>query len=318
MILCCGEALIDMVPSDVNGQTSYTPLNGGAVYNTAIALSRLGVNTGFLSGLSTDLFGAQLNRILLHENVDTSYCVRSNQPTTLAFVQLTNGHAQYTFYDENSAGRLLSPRDVPAIPATVQAMFFGGISLCNDPAGNTYEQVCVANAAKKVIMIDPNIRPSFIDDTAQYLNRIDNMISHADIVKLSDEDLDWIATARETPVDPMDVIHEFGSKIVLITKGSKGSVAHLPSGATVDMHPPAINVVDTIGAGDTFNAGFLSVLHSLGLLTKEKIAKIDANDIHKALDYASKAAAIAVSRSGANPPTKAELEQQFHQITVDA
>ena len=114
MILCCGEALIDMVPvKGVDGRDAFAPLSGGAIFNTAIALGRLEVPVQLLSGVSNDLFGTQLAAELLSSNVGTDLLVRSKRPTTLAFVKLTNGQAQYTFYDENSAGRMMVSEDLP-------------------------------------------------------------------------------------------------------------------------------------------------------------------------------------------------------------
>ncbi len=115
MILCCGEALIDMLPRETTkGEQAFAPYAGGSVFNTAIALGRLGAPTGFLSGISTDLFGQILDETLAASKVDASLAIRSNRPTTLAFVTLTDGHAQYAFYDENTAGRMISVDDLPA------------------------------------------------------------------------------------------------------------------------------------------------------------------------------------------------------------
>src|SRR6218665_4101744 len=125
MILCCGEALIDMIPmATILGKDGYVPHAGGAVFNTAIALGRLGLQPGMLSGLSTDLFGQQLQAALAESGVDTARLLLSDRPTALAFVRLTNGHATYTFYDENSAGRMIKPEDLPALSADVTALYF--------------------------------------------------------------------------------------------------------------------------------------------------------------------------------------------------
>ena len=116
MILCCGEALIDMIPvADSDGKAAFSPLSGGAIFNTSIALGRLDTPVALLSGISTDLFGKQLNKELLNSNVSTEFLIRSDRPTTLAFVLLKNGNAEYTFYDENSAGRLIEVNDIPII-----------------------------------------------------------------------------------------------------------------------------------------------------------------------------------------------------------
>src|SRR6056297_1116438 len=136
MILCAGEALIDMLPRETAaGEPAFAPHAGGAVFNTAIALGRLGAETGFLSGLSSDMFGTILDDALLAAHVDASLAIRSDRPTTLAFVKLTDGHADYAFVDENTAGRMLREADMPPVPDRVGAMFFGGISLPVEPCG---------------------------------------------------------------------------------------------------------------------------------------------------------------------------------------
>ena len=155
MILSCGESLIDMLPrTSTEGEPAFAPYAGGAVFNTAIALGRLGGSAGFFSGLSTDMLGEILIETLAASKVDTSLCARSNRPTTVAFVKLVNGQATYAFYDENTAGRLLAISDLPTLTSDVNALFFGGISLVNDPAASTYEalqtrvQVDVVDARK--------------------------------------------------------------------------------------------------------------------------------------------------------------------------
>jgi fructokinase len=300
MILCCGEALIDMLPRETTeGENAFAPYAGGSVFNTAIALGRLGASTGFLSGISTDLFGQILDETLVASKVDASLAIRSNRPTTLAFVTLADGHAQYAFYDENTAGRMISVDDLPAIPEAVEAMFFGGISLPPDPCGATYESLMLREAGARVTMIDPNIRPSFITDEPAYRTRIGRMMAAATIVKSSDEDLDWLG------MTPGDLL-EAGAKLVCLTEGSKGVTAHWSGGETF-VAARKVEVVDTVGAGDTFSAGLLAGLHKGGLLTLEALSTITEASLVPALELGVAAAAVTVSRAGANPPWAHEL-----------
>jgi len=192
MLLCAGEALIDMLPrQSTEGEASFAPYPGGAVFNTAVALGRLGVPAGYFGGLSTDLFGEMLERRLAASNVDISLCPRNDRPTTLAFVTLTDGHAQYAFYDENTAGRSLAKADLPVLDERIEALFFGGISLVSEPQADSYAALC-AHAGDRVVMVDPNIRPGFIRDEARYRDRLQGMLDRADVVKLSDEDMEWM------------------------------------------------------------------------------------------------------------------------------
>lgn len=300
MILCCGESLIDMLPrKSTDDEQAFAPYAGGAVMNTAIALGRLGATSGYFGGLSNDLFGTILTDTLAASKVDTSLCARSDRPTTLAFVTLVNGHAKYAFYDENTAGRMLSEADLPDLDDEVEACFFGGISLVSEPAADTYAALCAREADTRVIMIDPNIRPGFIQDEARYRARLTAMLANADIVKVSDEDLDWLGGSA-------DALIEAGCKLVLITKGAEGVDAFTKAGR---FSAPAhkAEVVDTVGAGDTFNAGLLAGLSRDGLLTKAALAEASEEALLPAIDLGARAAAVTVSRAGANPPWANEL-----------
>lgn len=306
MILCCGEALIDMLPRESTlGEPAFAPYAGGAVFNTAIALGRLGAPSGFFTGLSTDLFGEILEQTLAASRVDTALCARSSRPTTLAFVKLVNGQATYAFYDENTAGRLLGEADLPGLPDSIGTLFFGGISLVNDSAAASYEALQARAAPGRVTMIDPNIRPGFITDAATYRARIARMIARADIVKLSDEDLHWLEGAGDLTRLARDIIAR-GPRVVFITEGARGARAVT---ATQDRFVAAtkVTVADTVGAGDTFNAGILASLHGAGLLSRASLATLTDAALDAALGLGARAAAITVSRPGANPPWSHEL-----------
>ncbi len=306
MILSCGEALIDMLPRlTTANEPAFAPYAGGAVFNTAIALGRLGAPSGFFSGLSTDLMGEILIETLAASKVDTQYAARSARPTTLAFVKLVNGQATYAFYDENTAGRMLAVTDLPALPASVQAIFVGGISLVNDPAASTYEALQAREAPARVTMIDPNIRPGFITDPIAYRARIARMIAVADIVKLSDEDLHWLSGPGDIPTLARAMIAT-GPKVVFVTEGANGARAIT---ATQDRFVASqkVTVADTVGAGDTFNAGILAALHTAGALTKSAVAALPDATLDAALSLGAQAAAVTVSRPGANPPWAHEL-----------
>jgi len=304
MILSCGEALIDMLPrTSTLGENSFAPYAGGAVFNTAIALGRLGAPAGFFSGISSDFLGQILIDELAGSKVDTSACHIADRPCTVAFVKLVNGQATYAFYDEETAGRMLQTDDLPEV--TADALFFGGISLVAEPCGSTYEALMLREAPTRVCMIDPNIRPGFIKDEASYRARIDRMLAAADIVKLSDEDLHWLMGAGEIS-DLANRVLAMGPKLVCITEGAKGATGFSATGA-VFVAANKVEVVDTVGAGDTFNSGVLASLSAAGLLTKSGVATLSEDAIRAALTLGGKAAAVTVSRAGANPPWAHEL-----------
>jgi len=306
MILCCGESLIDMLPRATNaGEAAFVPTPGGAVFNTAIALGRLGMNAGFYSGLSSDFFGEMLRDSLNESHVDSQLATISNRPTTLAFVRFVDGQARYAFYDENTAGRMLDTADLPQLPNHIQTLFFGGISLVSEPCGSAYEALMLREG-HRTSMMDPNIRPSFVTNELTYRARLGRMMARADILKLSDDDLRWLNGEGDLTKQAQDLIAK-GSKLVLITQGAKGATAYTAQ-HRVFVPATAAQVVDTVGAGDTFNAGVLASLSTQGLLDQHALQRISEPALTAALTYGIRAAAITVARAGANPPWKKELQ----------
>jgi fructokinase len=307
MILSCGEALIDMLPrTSTEGEACFAPYAGGAVFNTAIALGRLGAPSAFFSGVSNDMLGQILADTLTASKVDTRFLARSDRPTTVAFVKLVGGQATYAFYDEGTAGRMLSTADLPSLPAEVDTLFLGGISLVCDPAASTYEALQVRESPARVTMIDPNIRPGFITGKeAEYRGRIERMMVRADIVKLSDEDLHWLEGPGDLTILARNILAK-GPKVVFITEGAQGARAVT---ATQDrfMSARKVTVVDTVGAGDAFNAGVLAALHQAGALTKTGVTALSDVALDAALSLGTRTAAVTVSRAGANPPWSHEL-----------
>ncbi len=306
MIVCCGEALIDMLPRETTlGERAFAPYAGGAIFNTAIALGRLGIETGFFSGLSDDMLGDILRETLEKSGVDPRFAAISSRPTTIALVKLVNGQASYAFYDENTAGRLLDVADLPDFGPEVNALHFGAISLIPEPCGTAYETLLMREADRRVISLDPNIRPGFIKDAPAHAARIRRMAARADILKFSDEDLAWFGeTGDEESLARRWLAN--GAKLVLVTRGAEGATGYTAA-HKVTVPVVKVDVVDTVGAGDTFDAGVLAALDRKGLLTKPALAALSAADIEDALSWGVKAAAVTVSRAGANPPTAAEI-----------
>jgi fructokinase len=302
MILACGEALIDMLPREsTDGEDCFAPYPGGAVFNTAIGLGRLGVDAQFFCGMSADFLGDILRGALDASNVDHTPSPRMVAPCTVAFVKLVDGQATYAFYDENSAMRTLTA--APEIEAN--ALFFGGISLVGNGCGDVYEALMLRESPRRVTMIDPNIRPSFIKDVVAYRKRIDRMMAAADIIKLSDEDLHWLEGEGDLAELARGLVAK-GAKLVCITQGADG-VTGYTANHEVFVPSERAEVVDTVGAGDTFNSGTLAGLDRLGCLSKARIANLTAEEIREALHLGVRVAAVTVSRAGANPPTAAEL-----------
>jgi fructokinase len=306
MIVSCGEALIDMLPGETReGAPAFRPLVGGSLFNVAVALGRLGTEAAFFGGLSTDFFGERLKAALEASKVNTSFANISDRPTTLAFVSLTDGKAQYAFFDEHSAGRMLTEADLPAFPSDVTAFHFGSFSLAAEPCGSAFEALVQREHVSRVISLDPNIRPSLIKNRDAHLARLARLAGMADIVKLSDDDLAWIA-----PDGSFDGLAEDwlgrGAKLVVMTQGSEGAVARTHR-VSVSLPAVKVTVADTIGAGDTFSAGMMTRLTVKGLFTKGGIARLSEEQVTDALAFAVRAASVTVSRPGADPPWAREL-----------
>jgi len=268
-------------------------------------LGRLGEETGFFSGISTDMFGQQLIAHLEDSGVSTAYCARSHNPTTLAFVRLQDGVAKYSFMDENSAGRMLSVDALPAFSEPPQALHFGAISLIAEPCGSTFEELILRLHQTTVISLDPNIRPGFVTNESVYRERLRRMIALSDVVKVSEEDLAWMEPGKCFEHIAQEWMED-GASIVTLTLGSEGTRCITPC-ADIRVSATPVTVVDTVGAGDTFNAGFLARLRASGVLVKEALAALDQDTLRSAIEYGSRVAAYTVSQAGANPPRRQDL-----------
>ena len=306
MIVCCGEALIDMLPRETTlGEKGFAPYAGGAVFNTAIALGRLGQPTGFFTGLSDDMMGDILRDTLAASRVDASFAAVSSRPTTIAFVKLVDGQASYAFYDEGTAGRMITEADLPVLGESCEALHFGAISLIPEPCGGTYEALMRREFQTRAISFDPNIRPGFIKDKQKHLDRVARMAAMSDIIKFSDEDLDWFGLEGDDDARAAYWLSQ-GARLVVLTRGAEGATAYT-SRFKVSVPSERVTVVDTVGAGDTFDAGILASFKMQDLLTKEKIAALDESSVRRALELGARAAAVTVSRAGANPPFAHEI-----------
>ncbi len=303
MIVVCGEALIDLVPAAGGAADLLSPRLGGGPFNTAVALGRLGVPTAFLGRLSTDGFGDRLRTALSTASVDLRLVADGDEPTTLAVVQLSAAReATYRFYVDGTADRLLSDSDIPdPLPPAALAYHFGTLSLVTEPGANTLERVMrTARAAGKVIAVDPNVRPAFLPDRAEYRARLDVWFAHAHVVKVSATDLGWLYPGERSAA-VVDRWLGRGVKLVVVTDGATGAVA---TGAPGEITVPAasVTVVDTIGAGDAFNAGLMAWLHGNQLFDSEQLSRLGRDELAAAVGFANRVAAFTCTRAGADPP----------------
>jgi len=317
MILCIGEAVIDMFQKNVPGLGEvFLPLPGGCSYNTSIAISRLGSPAAFIGRLSTNFFGKIQIERLRENNVRDDLLIRCDQNPILAFIKTEEGRQpQYAFYDEGTADRLLSTDELPPLPPETTCIVFGSVSMCMEPIATTIETFINKAAEKTVIAFDPNIRPMMIKDRAAYLKRFEKWAGVSTIVKISAEDYEYVDSGKN-PREALRNILAMGSRLVIITLGPDGAAAMLrrDDGSVIETGSPAFDagiVADTVGAGDTFLGTFLVWLRQRNKLSHNAIANLSENDLNDALTFANKAAAIVCTRRGAEPPTLEEIGSTY-------
>jgi fructokinase len=318
MIVCCGEALIDMVRADVPGRgEGFLPLPGGSPCNTAVAIGRLSVPAAFLGRLSRDFFGAMLVNRLMDNHVRTELVTRSAETTTLAFVRLEPGkEPEYLFYTQGSADRSLCPGDIPQqLPPDTRCILFGSIAMTMEPAASAIESLIFREGSRgidgPVISLDPNVRPFMIADREAYVKRFESWLPSVTIVKISSADFDFIYPGLGLEKS-LERVLRMGPRLAVTTLGSRGALALLmrDDGSILRVSAPAIDVpvVDTIGAGDTFHGAFLSWLEMHNTMSRSAVSALNETGLSEAVFFANKAASLVCSRPGAEPPTLAEVE----------
>ena len=299
MILCCKESLIDSIPEQtVKNKNGFYSYPGGAIFNTAICISRLKCRMRLMNGISTDIFGQQLMAELSVSNVYACNAILSDRPTTLAFVQLTYGQASYLFYDENSTIRMITVEDMPNRFDDVTAFLFEGVSFHCEPKAEIYVQFAETSANGSVVMVDPNIRPIFVSNEPLFRDHMERMFRLANIVKVSDEDLNWFFPVSETTEIKIAKLQKLGPALVILTGGGSGIRAWKPEGNPIFVDSLKVDIVDKVGAGDSFKAGFLKSLAQAVLLKKAAVRVISESDIVAALNFGVRTAAIMVGRAG--------------------
>jgi fructokinase len=312
MILVCGEALIDLFVSKTpSGKLMTEAVLGGSPFNVAICVSRLGHPASFCGGLSLDGFGEALRERLEQEGVDLSYAVRSERLTTISAVATDNlGQPSYSFHGENKADREVTPADMPLqLPKEVKALTFGSYTIAVPPAADAFLALARREAPNRVISVDPNLRPTVTPDLADWHRRFKPFVQLADIIKASEEDIE---TAYGPKIAIEDVARSWiksGVSLVFVTRGAQGAIGFLKSGEQATEPGRSIEVIDTVGAGDTFHAAVLTHLARLGKLDKEALATLTIAELRIILSYAIAASSITCTRKGADLPAHAEIMQ---------
>lgn len=310
-IAIVGESLIDFAAT---GGLNFAGHEGGAPTNSAIATARLGQPIGMVCQLSTDMFGERLLKHIESNGVDTRWVLRSDAPSTLAFVERTPTTNRYAFYMNGTADTQWNPTTLPVLPQSCRFLQFGSISLLFEPAASRIIDLVKAQQGQRIVLFDPNVRLSLIKDLPAYRANVYRWSAYSNLMKFSDEDAAALAPGLSlAEVAASFMASDSGPRAVVITRGGDGASLFRRGQAALDIQAPKITVADTIGAGDTFDAGL-----TVGLLEQgvEQVAQLDSlSDAGwlAVLRFAAQAAAINCTREGANPPTRAEL-----QVALDA
>lgn len=307
MLLSCGDALIDFVPvKSVDGRDGYVPAVGGSCLNIAVAMARLGAHAGLVGGVSTDMFGEMIAEHMTASGVDLRHVRRSPNETTLAFVRFIHGEPHYAFYDETTAARLWTYTPGSIAFPEVDVLHTGSTTLINDPASSQTLAMFRDGKGRTTLSFDPNCRPSLIADKAAYIARMEAFAGLADIIRMSDVDFDYLFGGADFDARAAAYLAG-GASLVVVTRGGEGVIAWHRTAGRLEVPSPKIALVDTIGAGDTFQGALLVALAERGRAGVADLAAIGRDELAEALAFGTAAAAVTCSRAGANPPWRREL-----------
>jgi fructokinase len=307
MLLSCGDALVDFLPvTSADGRDALLPVAGGSCLNVAVGMARLGAKTGFVGGVSTDLFGHMIAEHAHKSQVDLRYATRSAHPTTLAFVSMAGGEPQYAFYDEETASRHWTYRPGSIPFAEIDAIHVGSTTLVNATgAAQTMTMVEQARGST-TISFDPNCRPNLVRDKAEYSRVMSELAARADIVRLSDSDFAFLYGDGNHAAHAKTLLAG-ATRLFVVTSGVHGANAWHAATGEVQVEAQPVDIMDTVGAGDSFQAGLLFALKSLGRIATGALAHMNADELRRALTFAAACAAFTCRRTGADPPRLAEL-----------
>lgn len=309
VITSVGEILIDFLPIVEDGTTTGFRMHvGGSPYNVAMGLARLGQPVAFAGKIATDFFGRFMQEHVEREGIDTRFLISADALTTLAFVAYEHGEPAYSFYGEGAADTLVTPGDLPpALFDDTRILHFGSISLLRGSTPGAVEFAAERLKGRALLSFDPNLRPGLVRDEAGYRALLERLFRQADLVKISSADLGWLMPGAPL-AEAAAALRAYGPALVVVTRGGDGALA-LRAGDDQTYSTPGVpvDVIDTIGAGDSFNGGLLAALYERGATSRAALEALSGDQVVECLRFAANVAAITCSRAGANPPTRAEV-----------
>jgi fructokinase len=283
------------------------PAVGGSCLNVAIGIARLGAPTGFVGGISNDMFGCMIADHAAASNVALDFATRSDHQTTLAFVRIVAGESHYAFYDAETATRNWTFLRGSIPFDAVEAVHVGSTTLVNDQGAAETKALIADAKAFSMISFDPNCRPNLVKDKPAYLARMAEFAGHADLIKMSDVDFAYLF-GDEPYQQRANAMLGQGTSLVVITRGNDGAIAWHARAGQIEVAAPKIEVADTIGAGDSFQAALLFALHKQGRLVRQQLKAIGADELRRALSFAANCAGLTCTRPGADPPWSDEIK----------
>jgi fructokinase len=308
MIVVCGEALMDVFDAGATatGQALDARI-GGSPYNVALGLARLGQPAAFCGAVSTGFLGERLMRSLADEGIDTACVQRVEAPTSVCIVGLdARGVPAYDFYGERGADRQLdAPTALAALPAATRALQVGSYAMVVEPVGSAQRALVEREHARRLIAYDPNVRLTVEPSLERWRETLDWMLPRTHLLKISDEDLGLLYPGLAPDAAAAQWLAR-GVRTVVVTRGAEGALACCAN-ARASVPPVKITVVDTVGAGDTFQAALLTWLAEHDRLSIDGVAALDAAALEAMLAFAARAAAITCSRRGADLPRRDEV-----------
>ena len=319
MILVGGENLIDFIQVEGSGGNPVYKANpGGSPYNCAKALGRQGESVGYLPPISSDSLGALLTRGLMEAGAEL-LSPRRDEPRSLAVVSLDGGAPSYQFYRDNTAERMVTVVSLEkSVPSEAKAFQLGSLSITGGDDADAWADFYVNMKGRGLFTsLDPNVRAAFIKDRETYLKRLELLLANTDLLKLSDEDLDWICPGEALPEAAAKLLQRSSAKLMVVTLGADGALA-LANDKTVKVPAAKVNdMKDTVGAGDTFMGTMLARLRSLDLLAGNRLGDLEETAVEALLKWASCAAALNCEQAGCNPPNFETLDAAYPIKTGD-
>jgi fructokinase len=308
MLVVCGEALIDVfVQGDTPDGLAVEARVGGSPFNVAVGLARLAQPVAFVGAVSRDASGERLMRALAAEGVQTGWVQRHNARSTVSFVGVDpQGVATYAFYGDGGADRRLGAAVLDRLPDPVQAIHVGSYATVVEPIAHTLQALVQRHQGRCVIAYDPNVRLNVEPDIERWLDQLDFMLPRTQVLKVSEEDLQRLY--RQPSVESFaSRALASGVALLVVTRGAAGASAWVQGQPRLDVPAVDAEVVDTVGAGDAFQAALLARLAELGRLSLEGLRSLDVDQARDALGFAARAAALACARRGADLPRRPEL-----------